>query len=548
MNKIGVNNKKGITLIALVLTIIVLLLLAGISISMLSGQDGILAKASKAKQNTQIESEKEKIKLAVLESMFDGNNTLNKDNLSTELSKYFNNAKVNGDSFPVMIEIGDNIYKVNADGTVDKDQYGLQTLSSKDGKITLTNLSGNDVVNYKISGNSIQDGTPTPTAPIEIESVGDLITDENDPNYGKYNIPIKVSGKNLFDTEGASKYSGFSTLQEKTADKIVVKQATNAKWVSANFPIPEDLAGKEVTISATVQTSGENSASIRISWMNGSSAVSNLGYIISPTTPSQESQRISVTGVVPENTTENKYKLCLLLYSNGDGTEIENNVEYTATYSDIQIEVGNALTDYEPYYEPSITNIYLDEPLRNCGNGYDDCIEYGTSNLTRKTLYFDNILDGIITNLPTRPYKTDPSSYLYATWGNFMIRGNLDSKPFSNHFIGRTSTISGLNTLNAIQHATEYNRAYLDMQIRILEDFGGLEQGEYLNLTDDERLELINNFMITNEVDYQVGTSNYKNTEIDLREIKLHEGTNIIEIVTDVKPSNMEITYYNKVQ
>ena len=44
-----IKKQGGITLIALVITIIVLLLLAGISISMLSGQDGILNKAREAK-------------------------------------------------------------------------------------------------------------------------------------------------------------------------------------------------------------------------------------------------------------------------------------------------------------------------------------------------------------------------------------------------------------------------------------------------------------------------------------------------------------------
>ena len=42
-------GKKGITLISLVVTIIVLLILAGISISMLTGQNGILNRAQEAK-------------------------------------------------------------------------------------------------------------------------------------------------------------------------------------------------------------------------------------------------------------------------------------------------------------------------------------------------------------------------------------------------------------------------------------------------------------------------------------------------------------------
>ena len=45
-------NNKGITLIALVITIIVLLILAGVSIAMLTGQNGILTQASNAKSDT----------------------------------------------------------------------------------------------------------------------------------------------------------------------------------------------------------------------------------------------------------------------------------------------------------------------------------------------------------------------------------------------------------------------------------------------------------------------------------------------------------------
>ena len=43
------NNIKGITLIALVVTIIVLLILAGVSIAMLTGQSGILKQAQEAR-------------------------------------------------------------------------------------------------------------------------------------------------------------------------------------------------------------------------------------------------------------------------------------------------------------------------------------------------------------------------------------------------------------------------------------------------------------------------------------------------------------------
>ena len=56
-------ENKGITLIALVITIIVLLILAGISISMLTGENGILNRASEAKEKTVVAQEEKTQKL-----------------------------------------------------------------------------------------------------------------------------------------------------------------------------------------------------------------------------------------------------------------------------------------------------------------------------------------------------------------------------------------------------------------------------------------------------------------------------------------------------
>ena len=69
MEKVIINPKeaqKGITLIALVITIIVLLILAGVSIAMLTGQNGILTQAQNSKTVTENKSAEEKVKLAVM--------------------------------------------------------------------------------------------------------------------------------------------------------------------------------------------------------------------------------------------------------------------------------------------------------------------------------------------------------------------------------------------------------------------------------------------------------------------------------------------------
>ena len=58
------RKNRGITLIALVITIIVLLILAGVSIAMLTGNNGILTQAKLAKENTVLAKEDEENKLA----------------------------------------------------------------------------------------------------------------------------------------------------------------------------------------------------------------------------------------------------------------------------------------------------------------------------------------------------------------------------------------------------------------------------------------------------------------------------------------------------
>ena len=57
------RSQKGITLIALVITIIVLLILAGVSIAMLTGQNGILTRATDAKKDTAVAEAVERINM-----------------------------------------------------------------------------------------------------------------------------------------------------------------------------------------------------------------------------------------------------------------------------------------------------------------------------------------------------------------------------------------------------------------------------------------------------------------------------------------------------
>ena len=84
-NRVGIKREKGITLIALILTIIVLLILAGISISMLAGNNSIIKNAQQAKADTERAELEERIKLAIM-GAYDSTGSFNVEKLKTELN------------------------------------------------------------------------------------------------------------------------------------------------------------------------------------------------------------------------------------------------------------------------------------------------------------------------------------------------------------------------------------------------------------------------------------------------------------------------------
>lgn len=89
---------KGITLIALVITIIILLILAGVMIATLTGENGIINKAEMAKIETDEEKIIEEIKLGYNAINIDSNlKDWNKDTEATELEKELTNINQTDD-------------------------------------------------------------------------------------------------------------------------------------------------------------------------------------------------------------------------------------------------------------------------------------------------------------------------------------------------------------------------------------------------------------------------------------------------------------------
>ena len=102
------TNEKGITLVALIVTIIVLLILASVSIAMLTGENSILNQAKKAKEETNQGEEIEKIKIAVMGSSIDENgfnSVIDEEKLKKELTNQLSEE-------PKIIATGDGSFLV----------------------------------------------------------------------------------------------------------------------------------------------------------------------------------------------------------------------------------------------------------------------------------------------------------------------------------------------------------------------------------------------------------------------------------------------------
>ena len=116
------KSTKGITLIALVVTIIILLILAGISIAMLMGNNGVLTQGKRAKEETLVGQEKEQVEMAYVSAAINklGEN-VTANELQTELDKVASTeVSTNSDGTLNVIFINTkNNYNVNK-GKVEK--------------------------------------------------------------------------------------------------------------------------------------------------------------------------------------------------------------------------------------------------------------------------------------------------------------------------------------------------------------------------------------------------------------------------------------------
>ncbi len=207
--------------------------------------------------------------------------------------------------------------------------------------------------------------------------------------------------------------------------------------------------------------------------------------------------------------------------------------EIDTILSSIQIEENSIATSHEPYgykipinVNNSITNIYLEEPLRKI-DGYNDYIDFANGKIVRKIK--EIILDGSLSNNFNNP--TINNNTIRFDIQNILL-GSLRSnqnKIICDKFI----SLYGNN--NDYEHIRNTNTSYNNVLIVYINKIR-------LNLYTRE--EFIN-WLSSNPVTVYYVLATPTEEDIELPNINLIEGKNIITIGTDVQ-GVFETEYYSK--
>ena len=206
--------ERGITLIALVITIIVLLILAGVSIATLTGQNGILTKAGDAKEQTEIASVKEQAQLDianwVADKMKNGEDAA--VNTPEKVKEILETANLNNENKYYKELQTDKIITPSGYEILYEELYTNSTTGGEVTEVTVANYG--DRVDYVSKGDS--------------SLIWRIFYD--DSNY-VYLISSKSDGTNTVDSCQLDQYPGSSktyTGSENITDAFL--QSLNSQW------------------------------------------------------------------------------------------------------------------------------------------------------------------------------------------------------------------------------------------------------------------------------------------------------------------------------
>ena len=204
MKQKGRNKQEtGVTLLALVITIIVLLILAGITISAVTGDNGIIKNAGQAKEETEIANEKEIVEKSTVQAM--GNNkygNIEESELQSELDKETNEGKTKATDVGEVIKVTfidtNRNYAVDKDGNV-REMTWWET-SDEEGNNYVTNGEHTLQIGDYITYNANDKGEYSYTAEAEktgISGEGQTFSSNYETTWRLLGVEHSAEGDNL---------------------------------------------------------------------------------------------------------------------------------------------------------------------------------------------------------------------------------------------------------------------------------------------------------------------------------------------------------------
>lgn len=224
-------KNKGVTLIALAVTIVVMLILAGVTISVLNGENGIVKQAQKAKEESKIKELKEKVRIDIAGKRVENiNGELRVSVLKEILDKYFDNV-------PVETQITSET-ELKA-----KEEYGKYEMKISDidvGEITYE-------TSYTIFKDVNGEQVPIPE--------GYIVSENSDENIVNKGLVISDSRGNEYVWISCTLNSSSNKLQYKRTEWGVEKDGTdNSRAIKDELTL-KDI---DVTYSKTDTDNGIN--------------------------------------------------------------------------------------------------------------------------------------------------------------------------------------------------------------------------------------------------------------------------------------------------
>ena len=207
------EKNKGITLIALVVTIVVLLILAGVSIAMLTGDNGIIAQSQKAKDNTEQAKVEEHVSVAIgsLITKFNGEiNGITPKMIADQINEDENRSDVyaeNETTFPTYIIFPKENRKAEANLKAGNDivDDSIYNASVSESDIAPKDLYDYEIIDNGETGSLSLDNLPTRTVKItrikpEFCNTGGYNPDTREYDLTDTNYEIIYNGTKISET------------------------------------------------------------------------------------------------------------------------------------------------------------------------------------------------------------------------------------------------------------------------------------------------------------------------------------------------------------